>query len=111
MLRAGSGLFKLEGANASSPVHATNKTTTADPMSTTVNVVAGGCVIAVSFTSNSLTTTWTGVGEEYDEVIETTFLHSGGFLDYTAAQSPLTVEADLSGTPSASLLAVASFTP
>lgn len=92
---------------STTPVGTISTGSVADP-SGTVNVNAGGCIIAIANTDNSTTgTTWTGVTEDYDAVQGGAELVSGGHLDYASAVTPQTVTADfVSAGSSTNLLAV-----
>lgn len=88
-------------------------TSTANPQTGTINVSAGGILIAAAFDFNGVPTaatfTWAGPTERYDaQFVATNLFYSGASDAYAAAQTGLTVTA----TPSvftAGAMAAASF--
>lgn len=94
-------------------------TSTADPMTGTIDCPAGGIIVAVAGTSGGTTTdpqfTWTGITETYEGAIDGSYaasvLHTGAALAFAAAQTGLTVTCDPVQTPTRNGMVVASWGP
>jgi hypothetical protein len=108
-LRAGCGLYQVTGLS-SSTAHDTATDSGSDPLTDTIDVPAGGFIVAVAVGEGTPPIfTWTGVDESYDEAMESTICHSGGFKSYAAAQTGQAIEADISGSPTFHVMSAASF--
>lgn len=107
--RCGIGVWAIYGAG--SAAHDT-ATSTASPGSVSLDVPAGGVAIAACTAQNPVTTTWSGLTENYDENIESgDQSHSGASLAFESAQSGLSITSTYSATPSARSMAAVSFGP
>lgn len=91
--------------NASSTANDT-AVSTATPLTDTIDCEAGGAIIGVAaFSKVSTTTTWTGITEDVDTVMETNEFITGAHDDFETAQSALTITATPSTTPDRKALA------
>lgn len=108
-LRAGIGVWLITGLTSATPDD--TATSTANPLTDTINVNANGFLIAAAGIDSATTpgSTWTGVAEQYDEAIEASWDHSGGHQTYAPAQTGLTIQDDIAGTPAAQVMAAASW--
>lgn len=79
-LRCGLGVWPITGFNPLTSVAALPFATTANPATTTLAVPAGGAVIGYLFGGSGATptTTWSGATEDFDLVVSSTLIHSGG---------------------------------
>jgi hypothetical protein len=103
MLRCAVGIWRAFGIELTA--YDSDSSDASDP---TVNLdVPAGFVIAVATTNASTSTTWTGVTENYDTVLETFVSTSGGFVELESLESGRTITADFAapGTESAGVFA------
>lgn len=87
----GIGVYKVVGASAS--ISDTASDTGASP-SASINIPAGGVAVACMYDSSGGTSTWTNLTEAYDEVMESTDVHTGARDAFAAAQTGLAVSTD-----------------
>lgn len=87
VVACGIGVYALYDLNSSTATDTGQAT--ASVYSDTIDVSAGGILIATGCTYAPTTTTWTNVAnEDYDETVETSFLsHSGAHEVFATAQS------------------------
>jgi len=87
-------------------------TNSSEPSTGTIDCPANGVVIAGGGNdSDSVSSnTWTGVSESFEQVFATNRHSTGGFTEYAAAQTDLTVTMDWT-TDGANAMVVASFGP
>ena len=96
---------------STTPTDTGYKVDTDDPMTDDINVVANSIVVGMACNSSSgATHAWTGVTEEFDEVIEGTQIWTAGSAFVATADSSYTVTCDQSGTAEPSFCC-ASFPP
>lgn len=110
--RAGIGLYRATGISAT-PYHTnSNDTTSAASLSTTINTISGGVLIACfeDSTTSVASVGWTGATENYDQLLATNHLQSGAYTTSTSTATGATVTAtpNISITTGASI-SVASF--
>lgn len=111
-LRCGCSLYRLTGlGSATAHDTASDTTFSGGELTDTIDVPAGGIVIAASGQDSGTTPgyTWTGVTEEYDEAVEANFDHSGGIETGLAVETGRTITAAIAGSPAAQTMAAASF--
>lgn len=88
--RCGIGVYRLTGISSSTP-HAT-ATDTATAFAPSVNVQAGGVVIAAGTSNNNSTATaWSGVTEDFDVSIESEMRQSAASSEEASASTPLSI--------------------
>jgi hypothetical protein len=93
----GIGVWAVYGA--SSTAHDT-VTSTADPQTGTINVPAGGVLIAIAYDRGGGSDyVWTGPTKDFFTVIESNVQYSGASKAYASAQTNLTVTANVSTEP------------
>lgn len=94
----GIGVWRITGCGTGpSAAEDTGTSFGAHPLTASMNVSAGGVILAAASSNNSDTYTWAGTTESYDETVEGGQTHSGSHDLFAAAQSGLTVSATLSG--------------
>lgn len=112
-VRASIIVWTITGTGGSTTAHNTATSTSGDPTSTTVNTLAGGCIIAAAYTANSGTNsaTWSGVTENVDAVpgAGTDNCYTGGSTNNTSTASGVSVSVDWASAPTRECLAVASW--
>lgn len=96
MENCGVACWALTGLTSSTAVStATDTTKTSNQEDVNLTTVTGDVIVAANFISNTTanrTTTWVGVTEDYDGVIETLFsTHSGGSFTAVSSESPRTI--------------------
>lgn len=122
--RCGLGVWRLTGVtvtpfdfSTSLDPTGTGAASKANPSaSTTIDVEAGGVIIASAYSSNSGTTNpptfaWTGVTENYETVAESRAVVSGALNDSGSAETGKTITVDLTSDNSRVALVVASWSP
>lgn len=111
MARAGIGVWACTNLTSSTPTGTAAGTVNSDPQSTTINVSAGGALIAYTMAVDGAgaTYSWAGPAEQFDETIESSTAQSGASTDYGTAQTGLTVSADNSGAVTSSAMVAAAF--
>lgn len=115
-VRAGIGVWRFSGQSTpSTTAHATATDTTAssNALSATINIPAGGTVIAASADGGgtTLTCTWTGATERYDIGVESVNAHTGASKDSGIAITPETLTAQWSSTVADPVMVAASWAP
>jgi hypothetical protein len=110
--RCAVSVWRVTGIDSETPYN-TNSNTAAvstSSLSTTVNTVNGGFIVAAAQRGGTVggTTTWTGVSENYDFNLESRIL-TGGSLSQTVQESGRTVSTAFSTSGAAGSLVVASF--
>lgn len=103
MVRCGIGVWRAKNLLSATPTD-TGSDTGASP-SDTLNISAGGIAVGVVKTTTA-DTTWTGLTERYDTVVEVTS-HCGADAAFASAQAGLTISTDSSAGSVA--MALASF--
>lgn len=94
MLRCGIGMWAATALTSATPTD-TATSTADDPTESTLDVNAGGFAIAVGYTANQATTTWTGLTEKYDaQDLGEGITHSGASDTFASAQTNLTITCD-----------------
>jgi hypothetical protein len=88
--RAGIGVWALYGAAAAA---FDTGTSTADPMTDTLNVPASGAAIGYFAGNDNTSATWTNLTENFDEAQESTITQSGASATFAAAQTALAITA------------------
>lgn len=107
--RGGVGIYAVYGAS-STP--SDTGSSTANPGTDTIDVVAGGVVVAGYFTGGATSTyTWTNVTEGYDQTVDASYTHTGAAAAFAGAQTGLAITATPSGSPSERAFAVVSLPP
>lgn len=105
------GVYSIANLSSTTPTDtASDDTLTTNALSDTINISAGGVCIGVAYTGggNSRTTTWAGITENFDTLVELNTA-TGACDNFAAAQTGLTVSATFSGTSSEASLFAASF--
>lgn len=102
----GIGSYAVTGATLSA--HATALDTVGDPLSTTIDVPAGGVLIGACG-DNAAGFIWTGITEKYDEILGAGEAHSGASDAFATIQTGLAVTCLGSG--ARERFALASFGP
>lgn len=98
--------------NAASSTDDTGSST-ANPLTDTLNIPASGVAIGYAYTFNSPSRTfvWSGITEAFDEDVESTARSSGASDEFTTEQVGLTITATPSGSTSTNSMALASWGP
>lgn len=91
--RLGLGVWTINGLASQTPSD-TMTDSGSDPATGTIDVQAGGCIIAIATTLANTTTTWTGVTEDYDAAVETSQSHSGAHDNFAAGEAGRSVQAN-----------------
>lgn len=99
--RCGIAVYALYGAGSSTAFD--TGSATADPYSDTLNVPANGVAIAAAADTNNTTATWTGLTEDSDTAIESTY-HGCASAEFTASQSAMTVTCDVAATTAGAMV-------
>lgn len=108
-VRTGIGIWAVYNSNGTA---SNTQTSTASTGSVTLNVPAnGGGIAAIEGTSGGSSYSWSGLTENYDELVTSVTYHSGASLTFTAANPTLSVTATPSLPMYASAMAAASFAP
>jgi len=102
------GVWAVYGATSAAHAMLGNSS---NPSTGTINVPAGGVLIAASVNNNASTNTWTGPTEKFDATLETNTGQSGASDAYAATQTGLTVTATYSAGATQQSLAAASWGP
>lgn len=93
-LRTGIGVWAANGVNSATAT--ATASSAANPLSTTLNISAGGVALgyaAVSEAGGVPTYTWSGLTEAFDQTVEPNSSHTGASLAFAAAQTGLTITA------------------
>ena len=107
--RCGVGIFAVYGAAAAANDTAGSVT---DPLTAGgLDILAGGVAIGGGYNGNTSAFTWTGLTEDYDELVSGAQYHSGASDAFQAAETARTVTADVTGTPSGQCGVFASWGP
>jgi len=109
--RAGCACWRATGLASPTP-HATLQDTTLSGavLSGTINVPSNGFVIAYDACDGTITTTWVGVTEDFDEARDgTNRYHSGGFDLVPGGETGRTVSATYASAPTAQIMQAVSF--
>ena len=110
-LRANIAVWTMTGTNGLTTASATANSITGSPtVSTTINVPANGGAVA-SASGGGSTTTWTGLTEDFDTLVEAANTYTGSHNNFLASQTGLSVSANFSGGTTDPLLVVASWGP
>jgi hypothetical protein len=105
----GIGSYSLYGAAAAASATASN---TSNPLSTTINIPAGGvCIGTVQQYGGSQTWSWSGLTEDFDSTMGGSRPFSGASTASSGGVTGQTVTATPSGSPSGQTLALASWAP
>lgn len=96
-------VYTITGLSSTTPV-STYSATNNDP-STTINVPAGGIVIAGAHSDANTTATWTGADEDFDGTVSTPTTGTSASKQYLVAQSSLNLECNFGSNTSPSLVA------
>ena len=109
MTRCGVGVWAVyEAAIAAFDTGSSN----ADPMTDTLNCPANGVVIGGATNSNTVSAhAWTGITENFDDLVESVTYHTGAFLTFSTTQTGLTVTADPDGAAADTAMVCASWGP
>lgn len=109
ILRCGIGVWRMIGAASSTPTD--TGISAADPATTTLTISANGSGVGYGIQIDATSTaTWTGLNEDFDEVIEATITQSGASLN-SGAGGDISVSLDWSGAPTLRQAAFASWAP
>jgi hypothetical protein len=106
-------IYRLLNASATAYHTATDITATANALSASLNLIANGAAIGVFINGGTTavrTTTWGGITEQTDRVVELN-LSASTAANTTATTQTLTISATASGTIDRFALALASFQP
>jgi hypothetical protein len=105
VIRCGIGVFVAK--NLQSTTATATATDSGVTLSVSLNVNAGGIALAVLFCTDTTANSWTGLTERYEDVIETSNLHTGASDAFASTQVNLTIENNMANVDSA--FAAASF--
>lgn len=95
MTRAGVGIWRIMGLR-SATAKDTQTDTTSPTLSWTLDIPVGGVGIGVAFMNNNAGTTWTGLTEDFDNVVESNTI-TGAALKDVDGDSALSVTAAHTG--------------
>lgn len=114
-VRAGIGVWNINGKFDSIAAFHTASATSGDPTSVSLNIPDQGCVIAVATQANAgtVTVTWSGTTERYDQVMGTAdnTMTGASTAGPATASSGTTISADWASAPTRPALAAASWGP
>lgn len=94
-LRCAISVYNMTGSDGSQPASGTGSSSAADPTAN-INCAEGGAIIGTAYTQASATATWTGITEDVETTMDATNRHSSAHLEFSAAQTGLTVTCDWS---------------
>lgn len=87
------GVWRLDGADTSTPHHTAGATGAAGTASTSLNLPSGGSAVAAATIRTATTTVWgAALSEDYDSTVEASFTFSGASKS-SAAAGAITVQA------------------
>lgn len=94
MSQCGIGVYRVIGATSAANDTGSNYSATSNLLADTLNIPAGGIAIAGNGTDGTATTTWVGVTEDHDGVVEGDQVYSGASDEFATQQTGLTISAN-----------------
>lgn len=110
--RCGISVYALYNLNSTTPHATATDTATTSPLSTTINIPAGGVLISGATVRNSDSApfaSWTGATENNDELIESTIKQTSASSQKMASETGRSVQCAYSAAATSAALVAASF--
>lgn len=87
--RCVTGLWALTGLLSTTPTN--TYTSTANPLSVSANISAGGVALAGAYNNATTTATWAGLTEDYDNTTTASTMRTGASAAFATTQTGLTI--------------------